>query len=136
MYYGYNNDSTPGSYGRGVQKLLSALSYVGILWIIGLIFGRYDSKVRYHINQGIILTIFEFIFRIILFILHAVIKIFLIMPFSMVPIISAAGSLINNILTYIYGAITAVYVIIGIVNAISGREKPLPIIGSSFSILH
>ncbi|HCR43966.1 MAG TPA: hypothetical protein DIV41_05225 [Ruminococcaceae bacterium] len=136
MYYGYNNDSTPGSYGRGVQKLLSALSYVGILWIIGLIFGRYDSKVRYHINQGIILTIFEFIFRIILFILHAVIKIFLIMPFSMVPIISAAGSLINNILTYIYGAITAVYVIIGIVNAISGRERPLPIIGSSFSILH
>ncbi len=136
MYYGYNNDSTPGSYGRGVQKLLSALSYVGILWIIGLIFGRYDSKVRYHINQGIILTIFEFIFRIILFILHAVIKIFLIMPFSMVPIISAAGSLINNILTYIYGAITAVYVIIGIVNAISDRERPLPIIGSSFSILH
>lgn len=135
MYYDYGQRNTPGSFGRGKQKIFSALSYVGIMWIISLIFGRYDNKVRFHINQGIILTIFEFIFRILLFILHAIVNIFLIIPFSMLPPLSAAGVLLNKIFTFIYWALSLAYMIIGVVNALSNRQKPLPIIGSLFSVL-
>lgn len=134
MYYGYSRRYTPGSFGRGGQKILSALSYIGIMWIVGLIFGRNDDKVRFHINQGIILTIFEFIFRLILFILHAAVNIFLIIPFSMVPLLSAPGVIINKALTFIYWGLMSVFILIGVVNALAGRQKPLPIIGK-FSVL-
>lgn len=135
MYYGYGQRHTPGNFGRGEQKILSALSYIGIMWIISLILGRYDNKVRFHINQGIILTIFEFIFRIILFILHAIVNILLVIPFSMLPFLSATGTLVNNILTFIYWAISLAYTIIGVINALTDHQRPLPIIGSIFSVL-
>lgn len=134
MYYGYSRRYTPGSFGRGGQKILSALSYIGIMWIVSLIFGRYDDKVRFHINQGIILTIFEFIFRLILFILHAAVNIFLIIPFSIVPLLSVPGVIINKALTFIYWGLMSVFILIGVVNALAGRQKPLPIIGK-FSVL-
>ena len=43
---------------EGDTKVFKIVSYIGILWILGLFCGsKNDSKVRFHVGQGIILTI-------------------------------------------------------------------------------
>ena len=64
-----------------------------------------------------------------------VLNLFLVIPFSMLPPISAFGVLLNKLLTFAYWALTAIYIIIGVVNALSDRQKPLPVIGSFFSFI-
>lgn len=41
--------------------LFSILSYIGILWLIPLLVEKNDKVVRFHVNQGIVLFIFDII---------------------------------------------------------------------------
>ena len=44
--------------GTNNSTVFKIVSYIGILWILGLFCGsKNDSKVRFHVGQGIILTI-------------------------------------------------------------------------------
>lgn len=43
----------------GNEKLYAILAYICPLWIVGLLVPEKDNEfVRYHVNQGIVLTIF------------------------------------------------------------------------------
>ena len=42
-------------------KLFSILAYIGILWLIGLLCDKDNETVKFHVNQGIWLTILSFI---------------------------------------------------------------------------
>nr|WP_317412163.1 hypothetical protein [uncultured Solibaculum sp.] len=95
------------------SKLFSVLSYFGILWIIGLVAAPQDSFVRFHVNQGILLFILEIITSLAGFIL------------GLIPVIRWFGGLVTGAL----GIFAFVLFIMGIVNAVKGRMKPLPLIG-------
>ena len=102
--------------------LFSILSYIGILWLIPLLVEKNDKVVRFHVNQGIVLFIFDIIGSIAVGILSAI--------FVFIPVISFLGVVIASL----FGILCFVLMIIGIVNAAYKSEKPLPIIGK-FQIL-
>ncbi len=87
-------------------KVYGVLSYIGILFIIGLIVDNNARYIRFHANQGIILLIAGIIGAMI----------------GSVPIVGELIGVIISIGVFV-GAI------IGIVTAIQGEEKPLPLIG-------
>lgn len=99
-------------------KLFSILSYFWILFVVGLIAAPENEKVRFHANQGLVLFITEMLLG------------------FFTKIASAFEHLMNfNIFWYsgllgtAIGIFTFVLMIIGIVNAANGEQKPLPIIG-------
>ena len=102
--------------------LFSILSYIGILWLIPLLVEKNDKVVRFHVNQGIVLFIFDIIGSIAVGILSAI--------FVIIQVISFLGVVIASL----FGILCFVLMIIGIVNAANKSEKPLPIIGK-FQIL-
>ena len=97
------------------NKLYNILAYLGILWIVGLLAAPNETDVRFHVNQGIVLTIAW-----------------------------VAAGILNTILAFIpilgwlLGFAVIIFVtvlnIIGLVNAIKGEQKVVPIIGK-FKIL-
>jgi len=110
------------------NKGMAILAY--LLFFVPLIAGTHKTSnfVRYHTNQGIVLIIFYVAFGIVISILSAII----------VGIASAtfAFGLLLAIPTIVglLWLVPLVLVIIGIVNAATGKMKPLPIIGK-FTIL-
>ncbi len=118
-------------------KVFKVLSYVFIFWIIGLISPyRNEKDVKFHVGQGMSLTIFI----IGLFILVIVIDEVLVSNLFVNVIIESGansgkyienemGSLIGQLLR---GGVLLLYILfdaIGIINVIKEREKALPIIG-------
>lgn len=91
----------------GNKKMYCILCYIFILWLVGMTQMPQDEDVKFHVNQGIILTIAEVIVGII----------------YVIPIIG----------TFILGPIGSIAVfilfIIGIINANNGVQKELPVIG-------
>ncbi len=105
------------------NKTLSLFAYLGILVLIPL-FGMKESKfARFHCNQGLILLIgligWAVVYNVMMAIFRAILW-------------NGAGwrlySLLGTILGLVYIVFT-VLSIIGIVNALNGRAKELPIIG-------
>lgn len=92
------------------NKAFAILSYIGPLFIIGLIAAPNSKFTRFHANQGLVLFILEILFGI-------ATKIFL-----FIPIVSI---LVNSVT----GLISFLYIVIGVYNSASGRAKELPLIG-------
>ena len=93
------------------NKVMALLAYIGILFLVPLLAAKDSKFAKFHTNQGIVLFI-------------AVIILGVVMAIPILGwIVGAVG-----------GVITLVLAIIGIVNAVQGRAKELPIIGK-FKIL-
>ncbi len=88
------------------NKVLCLFSYIGILFLIPLLACQDSKFARYHVNQGIILFLANLI-------LSAV---------AIIPILGWIAGGIGSIIAF-------VLMIIGIINAVQGRAKELPIIG-------
>ena len=88
------------------NKIMAAISYIWILFLVPLFAAKDDAFARFHANQGLLL-----------FIASIILGIISIIPF-VGPIISAIG-----------GIVTFVFMILGIINALKGEMKPLPFIG-------
>lgn len=99
-------------------KLFSILSYITILWLVGLLAAPEDKTVKFHVNQGLILFILEIAVNIVGAIL------------GFIPVIGW----ILSIIIYLANILFLVLAILGIINAANGAEKELPFIGS-FRIL-
>ncbi|MDX1359377.1 MAG: DUF4870 domain-containing protein [Clostridia bacterium] len=98
------------------NKVMAVLCYIWILWLIPLITEHKNEPfVRYHINQGIILTIAWVVLQFAAGILR------------LIPVL---GSLV----TWAVWIVLVVLMIIGILNAVNMEEKPLPIIGTLFTV--
>lgn len=106
--------------------LFSILSYIGILWLIPLLVEKNDKVVRFHVNQGIVLFIFDIIGSIAGSIAVGILSAI----FVFIPVISFLGVVIASL----FGILCFILMIIGIVNAANKSEKPLPIIGK-FQVL-
>jgi len=98
------------------NKVMAVLCYLGILWIIPLLTEhKNDPFVRFHINQGIILSIFWVVVRVASWIL------------SFIPVL-------GPIVSWVAWVAIVVLMILGIMNAVNMDEKPLPIIGTLFTV--
>ncbi len=99
------SQSQPTS-GPEKNTLMAVLSYIGPLVIVSLLVAKDDLFVKYHIKQGLVLLVIE----VALYFLSMVLWI-------LWPIINLAqlGVLILSI--------------VGIVNAVGGKEKELPLVG-------
>ncbi len=88
------------------NKLMAAISYIWILFLVPLFAAKDDAFARYHANQGLVL-----------FLVSIALGIIAIIPF------------IGAIISAIGGIVTFVFMILGIINALKGEMKPLPLIG-------
>ena len=93
------------------NKLMAAISYVWILFLVPLLAAKDDAFARYHANQGLVLFIVDTAVGIVGKILES--------------ILGSIGGIIFGAL----GIVIFVLFIIGIVNALKGEMKPLPLIG-------
>ena len=103
------------------DRVIALFSYISFLFIIPLITCPNSKFAKFHANQGIILCIASAILGIINIPLELV-------EFFNFPIA------INLVITGIIDAILTCFSIYGIYNALTGKMKPLPIIGK-FKIL-
>lgn len=92
------------------NKVFAILSYIGILFVVGLIATPKSKFARFHANQGLVL----FITEIALGIVSGIV--------SFIPVVS-------GIVSAVVGLISLVYMVIGIYNSASGKAKELPVIG-------
>lgn len=97
------------------SKVQSILSYLGILWLLAYFLGKEqrDEVSRFHLKQGLGLIIVSFVGSFILGILAFIVP---------------SLAIISNI----YGLLMLILIIIGIVNAVNQKMKPLPVIGDMF----
>ena len=103
------------------NTLVSVLAYLDILVLIPLIFSRDSRYARFHTNQGLVLLIFTVAAFAVRRILTALI--------GWIPIFGWLGAWIVNIVFGLAGIGILILAIIGIINALSGRAKRLPVIG-------
>jgi len=107
------------------NKVFAVLSYLPpLLFLVALLAARQSKFAMYHCNQGLVLTLAAFVVSIANMILD---RILIFIPFL--------GWLLMSILSLgIFIGIIAL-VIIGIINAVNGVCKPLPVIGNRFTLV-
>lgn len=104
------------------NKVMAVLSYIGILCLIP-IFGAKDSKyAQYHASQGLTLCLFNLAYAIIVAIIKGIL--FNILPWTMLGVYS-----VISMFLFLGNIAFVVFAIMGIVNAVQGQMKELPIIG-------
>ena len=101
-----NPASAPMPIGQQNTALMAALAYLGILIIVPLLTTKDDPFVKFHIKQGLVLIISAIV----------------LMAVRWVPFIGWMLAM------FIY-PIILIFVILGIINATTGKTKELPIIG-------
>ena len=102
------------------NKVMAVLAYLGILVLVPILAAKDSPFARFHANQGLILCIAWFACWIAITFLKAI------FPFSFWALFSLLGGLV--------GLGTLVLVVLGIINAVNGEMKELPVIGK-FTIL-
>lgn len=100
------------------NKLMGILSYIGILVLIPLFSEKENSFVRYHINQGLVLAVIEVGYIILISILNAILW-----------AISWHVAMVFSTIFWLLSLAFVALAIIGIMNVVNGKMKPLPIIG-------
>ena len=106
------------------QILYCVLSYIYVLWIVGLLAEKDNPTVKFHVNQGIILSAVSFFSLIIINILSNFL-------YSIAPILTSISALFEVLWLIFYVLFTA----LGINNALKQNQKPLPLIGALFSFV-
>lgn len=98
------------------NKIMAVLAYLGILVLVPLLAAKDSPYARFHANQGLVLLIASVILNIAV----RIVKLMLLAIFR---------SFLATILLNIANVSVLVFVIMGIVNAVQGEEKELPLIG-------
>ena len=127
-------------YGQPVKsdnrKLYSILSYIGILWLVGMFASpeKDDPRVRFHVGQGIILSIAYVALDIVVAIVAGIFsaigthrETFLGVTYT----VSKAGWVVflTGLLWWAAGIFFLVFAIMGIMNVTNNRDQQLPVIG-------
>lgn len=108
-----------------MNKLMNALSYTGILFFLPLIVNN-DAEGKFHANQGLIALILQVIFRVVGGVLGAL---------SHLPLVGGLVGIVGSIFGWAAWLVGIVILIFGIVNAINGTTKPIPVVGG-FNIIN
>lgn len=87
------------------NKIIAALSYISILFLIPLLCAKNSKFAKFHANQGILIFIVSFVLGLL----------------ANIPFVGFVFWILN--------IVVFVFAIVGIVNALKGKAKELPIIG-------
>lgn len=118
---------------EGDTKVFKIVSYIGILWILGLFCGsKNDSKVRFHVGQGIILTIACVAAGIVAGIINLIIVATCVEAsfFGITTGVNTLGKVLLAIVNLAYYGACIFYIVTGIVHAAKDKEEKLPLIGN------
>ena len=103
------------------NKVISCFAYMGLLFVMPL-WGASDSPfARFHANQGMVLFINEMVLSIMVFVSHILV---------MCNVLPDAMRVVRTVLLLILYLMMFIFVIFGMVNALRGKAKELPLIGS------
>ncbi len=112
------------------NKYISLLSYLGVLVFVPM-FVKKDSKfARFHSNQGLVFLILCAAHGILQIILHAILR--AIFPWKWTyGLLGGRGPVYGALSTVIslLWIVVAALAVIGIINAVTGKAKELPVIG-------
>jgi uncharacterized membrane protein len=111
------------------NKVMAILAY--LIFFIPLLTGEHKKSpfVRYHANQGTALFLFALVWGIVYGILTAILAAILINPATWYLTGSwGVYGLITTVLSLLW-LVPAALCVLGIVNAVTGKTKPLPVIG-------
>lgn len=92
------------------NKVMAVLAYFGILFLVPLLAAPQSPYARFHANQGIVLFITDIVLGIVV---------------GVCALIPVAGLIISGVVSLCI----LVLVILGIINAATGKAKELPLIG-------
>lgn len=98
------------------NKIISLFSYLGILFLIPMIAANQSKFAKFHVNQGIVLFIADLVLGVLMRIFG--------WTFGLIGL-GWIAAIVNSAL----GVVILVFVILGIVNAVQGKAKRLPVIG-------
>lgn len=104
-------------------KLFSILSYFSVLWLLGLLIDPDNPRVRFHVNQGILLSIFSAAYSLVMTVLNAA---FTFLPFMFI---------FTTLLSVLGGVAVLALMVWGIVNAAQDKEEPLPVFGTLYTFI-
>ena len=88
------------------NKVLSLFAYLGILFLIPLLAAPNSKYARFHANQGLVLFLANIVISVV----------------AVIPILGWIVAIVGGIASFVFS-------ILGIVNAVTGKAKELPIIG-------
>jgi uncharacterized membrane protein len=108
------------------NKIMGILAYLSFLVLVPIFAAKDSPFARYHANQGLILLITAVVGVIALGVAGAII--------AFVPIVQVCACAVIPII-WLYALACMALAIIGIINAANGKMKPLPVIGTLFTIL-
>lgn len=108
-------------------RVYNILSYIGILWLVGLLGSDKDNaSVRFHVGQGILVSIMWVVVNIInsLFIANIFRT-----NYILYGVYTSGVSIFGGFIMAILNCIPLVFAIIGIINAFNNKDVELPYIG-------
>jgi len=109
------------------NKVMALLAYIGILWLVPLLAAKDSPFAKYHANQGLVLFLAEVVFCVVV----GCFSIF-------IHFIPYLGTVIWCCTCFVYPVISLAflgYAIMGILNAVNGKMKPLPGIPDTLKII-
>ena len=98
-------------------RVITILDYIGPLFLLGLFIEKDNEDVRFHTNQGLIL----FLLGVAAGIVGGIVS----------TLLGLVGSLLSGLLSLA----CLVLAILGIINAVNGQRRPLPVIGTLFTFI-
>lgn len=104
------------------NTLMAALSYIGILVLIPMFAAKESPFARFHVNQGFLLFVCEIAYGVVQWIIK---EIFFLIFGGFAYWIYKLVSILLSIIGLVFLAVS----IVGIVNAVNGKAKELPLIG-------
>lgn len=115
--------SSPEAMDAQNNKAMGVLAYLGILVLVPIFAAKESRFARFHANQGLVLAIAEVAFSILYSILVSIMT-------SLLFSTGAVGflGLVTSLLGLLWFGFLALS-IIGIINAVNGKTKELPVIG-------
>lgn len=99
------------------EKVMAAMAYIGFLVFVPFLMEKKTQFVRFHLGQGITLFATEIVYSVVYRLLAALIL-----------TVSWQLFIIVRMLGYV-AFVFPVFMVIGIINAVNGQEKELPVIG-------
>lgn len=113
------------------NKAMAILSYISLLVLVPIFGAKHSKFAQFHANQGLVLLICSVAYGIVDMILTAILG--LIFPLNFYGWIPSHGP-VYGVITTILGLVNLVFVvlmILGIINAATGKAKELPVIGKT-----
>ncbi len=107
------------------NKVVAAIGYIPVLFLVPLLGASNSPFAKFHANQGLILTITAVALGIARSVLCAI--------FSILPILR---NFVPEIISTIVSIAILAYIAIGVVNAVQGKAKKLPIIGGFLNLIN